>query len=61
MFYDRGNHHNFISLVKSLAAPGALEKSANFSFEFLNAEKPHETYTGTNVRLRLVSWIGMYA
>ena len=61
MFYDRGNHHNFISLVKSLAAPGALEKSANFSFEFLNAEKPHETYTGTNVRLRLVRWIGMYA
>lgn len=52
MFYDRGNHHNFISLVKSLSAPGALDKSATFSFEFLNAEKPHETYTGTNVRLR---------
>lgn len=52
MFYDRGNHHNFISLVKSLSAPGALDKSATFSFEFMKAEKPHETYTGTNVRLR---------
>ena len=54
LFYDRGNHHNFISLVKSLSPPGALDKSATFSFDFMNAEKPHETYTGTNVRLRSV-------
>ena len=40
--------------MKSLSAPGALDKSATFSFEFMKAEKPHETYTGTNVRLRSV-------
>ena len=52
MFYDRGNSHNFISLVRQLAPPGTLEQTAVFDFDFHNAEKPHETYTGTNVKLR---------
>jgi len=52
LFYDRGNHHEFTSLVKELATPGELTNNTNFDFEFVNVEKPYETYTGANVRLR---------
>ena len=52
MYYDRGNHHEFTSLVKELARPGELTQNSSFDFEFVNVEKPYESYTGTNVRLR---------
>ena len=52
LYYDRGNHHEFTSLVKELARPGELTQSTSYSFEFLNVEKPYESYTGANVRLR---------
>ncbi|XP_048522924.1 vacuolar protein sorting-associated protein 26B-like isoform X2 [Dendroctonus ponderosae] len=52
MFYDRGNHHEFISLVKELARPGEMIAHTSFSFDFSNVEKPFEVYTGGNVRLR---------
>ena len=52
MFYDRGNHHDFLSLVRQISPPGELTQSTTFPFEFLTVDKPHETYTGTNVRLR---------
>lgn len=52
LFYDRGNHHEFTSLVKDLARPGELMQNTSYSFEFLNVEKPFESYTGSNVRLR---------
>lgn len=52
LFYDRGNHHEFTSLVRDLARPGELTQSASYDFEFVNVEKPYETYTGANVRLR---------
>ena len=52
MFYDRGNHHDFLSLVRQLSPPGELTQFTKFPFEFLNVDKPYETYTGTNVRLR---------
>ncbi|XP_025412787.1 vacuolar protein sorting-associated protein 26B-like isoform X1 [Sipha flava] len=52
MYYDRGNHHEFTSLVKELARPGEMLQNTSFNFEFLNVEKPYETYTGSNVRLR---------
>lgn len=52
LYYDRGNHHEFTSLVKELARPGELTQSTSYSFEFLQVEKPYETYTGANVRLR---------
>ena len=29
-----------------------MTENTTFEFEFLNVEKPYETYTGTNVRLR---------
>ncbi|XP_065844891.1 vacuolar protein sorting-associated protein 26B-like [Oscarella lobularis] len=52
LFYDRGNHHEFSSLVQDLAPPGTLDKEKNFDFQFLHVEKPYESYTGANVRLR---------
>lgn len=52
LYYDRGNHHEFASLVKELALPGELMQNASYSFEFVNVEKPYESYTGSNVRLR---------
>lgn len=52
LYYDRGNHHEFTSLVKELARPGELTQNTSYSFEFLQVEKPYETYTGANVRLR---------
>ncbi|VEN61828.1 unnamed protein product [Callosobruchus maculatus] len=52
MFYDRGNHHEFISLVKELARPGEMIANSSYPFEFSCVEKPFEVYTGANVRLR---------
>uniref|UniRef100_A0A1B6L663 Vacuolar protein sorting-associated protein 26 n=1 Tax=Graphocephala atropunctata TaxID=36148 RepID=A0A1B6L663_9HEMI len=52
LYYDRGNHHEFTSLVKELARPGELFQNTTYNFEFLNVEKPFESYTGSNVRLR---------
>lgn len=52
LYYDRGNHHEFVSLVKDLARPGELSQSQTFDFEFTHVEKPYESYTGQNVKLR---------
>ena len=52
LFYDRGNHHEFLSLVKELARPGDITQNTSFDFEFNQVEKPYECYTGANVRLR---------
>lgn len=52
MFYDRGNHYEFLSLVQELAAPGELLHPQNFPFNFKNVEKQYESYNGINVKLR---------
>ncbi|CAH0772598.1 unnamed protein product [Bemisia tabaci] len=52
LYYDRGNHYEFTSLTKELARPGELTQNTSYPFEFLNVEKPFESYTGSNVRLR---------
>ncbi|GIY12055.1 vacuolar protein sorting-associated protein 26B-like [Caerostris darwini] len=52
LYYDKGNHHEFTSLVKDLARPGELSQNITYAFEFVNVEKPYESYTGANVRLR---------
>ncbi|CAL8134558.1 unnamed protein product [Orchesella dallaii] len=52
VYYDRGNPDNFLTLHKELARPGDLLQNQLFKFEFPNVEKPYETYTGTNVKLR---------
>ncbi|GAA97608.1 uncharacterized protein L969DRAFT_87706 [Mixia osmundae IAM 14324] len=52
MFYDRGNHYEFLSLAQELASPGELRSAQTFEFEFKNVEKQYESYTGINVKLR---------
>ena len=52
MFFDRGNHYEFLSLGQELAAPGELQHPQTFDFNFKNVEKQYESYSGINVRLR---------
>ncbi|KAG5463027.1 MAG: vacuolar protein sorting-associated protein [Olpidium bornovanus] len=52
MFYDRGNHYEFTSLVQELAIPGEMRQNQTFNFDFKNVEKPYESYNGINVKLR---------
>ncbi|OLL25815.1 Vacuolar protein sorting-associated protein 26 [Neolecta irregularis DAH-3] len=52
LFFDRGNHYEFLSLVQELAAPGEMRHAQTFDFEFKNVEKQYESYHGINVKLR---------
>ncbi|MFT7805667.1 vacuolar protein sorting-associated protein 26A [Arapaima gigas] len=52
LFSDKSNTHEFVNLVKELALPGELTQSRSYDFEFMQVEKPYESYVGTNVRLR---------
>ncbi|KAF4800346.1 ATP-dependent RNA helicase SUPV3L1, mitochondrial [Turdus rufiventris] len=52
LFNDKSNTHEFVNLVKELALPGELTQSRNYDFEFMQVEKPYESYIGANVRLR---------
>ena len=52
LFYDRGNHYEFTSLVQELAVPGEMRQPQYFDFEFKNVEKQYESYHGINVKLR---------
>ncbi|GAA5890710.1 hypothetical protein JCM8208_004969 [Rhodotorula glutinis] len=52
LFYDRGNHYEFLSLVQELATPGEMRTAQAFDFEFKNVEKQYESYHGINVKLR---------
>lgn len=54
LFYDRGNHYEFLSLVQELATPGEMKSAQAFDFEFKNVEKQYESYHGINVKLRCV-------
>ncbi|OCK97704.1 vacuolar protein sorting-associated protein 26B-A [Cenococcum geophilum 1.58] len=51
MFFDRGNHYEFLSLGQELAAPGDLQHPQTFDFNFKNVEKQYESYNGINVKL----------
>lgn len=52
LFYDRGNHYEFLSLMQELAAPGDIRDTETLPFEFKNVEKQYESYQGINVKLR---------
>ena len=54
LFYDRGHHHEFLSLSQELAAPGEMRSAQTFEFMFKNVEKQFESYQGINVKLRCV-------
>ncbi|KAI0984772.1 hypothetical protein GJ496_006423 [Pomphorhynchus laevis] len=49
---DRSNLHEFVALSKLLAYPGELSADTAIDFAFIDAEKPYESYYGTNVKLR---------
>lgn len=55
LFYDRGNHYEFVSLSQELAAAGEMRQAQTFDFTFKNVEKQYESYSGINVKLR---WVG---
>lgn len=57
LFYDRGHHHEFLSLSQELAAPGEMRQAQPYDFNFKNVEKQFESYQGINVKLRCVLWI----
>ncbi len=54
LFYDRGHHHEFLSLSQELAAPGEMRQAQTYEFNFKNVEKQYESYQGINVKLRCI-------
>lgn len=54
LFSDKSNTHEFVDLVKELALPGELAQNRSYDFEFMQVEKPYESYTGANVKLRYI-------
>ena len=52
LFYDRGNHYEFVSLAQEMASAGELRQAQSFDFLFKNVEKQYESYSGINVKLR---------
>ena len=52
LFYDRGNHFEFTSLLVELAPSGDLTESKTYNFEFTTLDKQFESYNGVNVKLR---------
>jgi len=59
LFYDRGHHHEFLSLSQELAAPGEMRQAQTFDFMFKNIEKQYESYQGINVKLRYFIRVSM--
>mmetsp|Transcript_20020 Transcript_20020/g.28752 ORF Transcript_20020/g.28752 Transcript_20020/m.28752 type:complete len:305 (-) Transcript_20020:164-1078(-) len=53
LYYDRGNSIKFTTLVRELEPSGSLNDSKEYPFDF-STEKPYESYSGLNVRLRYI-------
>lgn len=49
---ERGQPHEFVSLVRELAPPGELPNAVTFPFEFRNVEMQYDSYRGQQVRCR---------
>ncbi|KXZ45685.1 hypothetical protein GPECTOR_51g670 [Gonium pectorale] len=49
---ERGQPHDFVSLVRELAPSGDLPASRTFPFEFRNVEMQYDSYRGQQVRCR---------
>jgi vacuolar protein sorting-associated protein 26 len=52
LYYDRSNHHPFITLSKLLHYPGEITENMSIDFNFPAVDKQHESYNGINVKLR---------
>mmetsp|Transcript_43079 Transcript_43079/g.31455 ORF Transcript_43079/g.31455 Transcript_43079/m.31455 type:complete len:329 (-) Transcript_43079:7-993(-) len=51
LYFERGNAAKFTTLVRELESAGNMTQSKSYPFEF-STEKPYESYSGMNVRLR---------
>ena len=51
LYFDKGNSIKFCHMLRELEGPGILAQNKTIPFEF-STEKPYETYSGMNVRLR---------
>lgn len=51
LYFEKGSSVKFISLVRELESAGSFTQSRSYPFEF-STEKPYESYSGMNVRLR---------
>eukprot|EP00937_MAST-01D_sp_MAST-1D-sp2_P006033 g6033.t1 len=51
-FFHDDHPFEFISLVRELEAPGVLNRSNTYPFDFSSADKPEESYNGLYARLR---------
>eukprot|EP00981_Chlorochromonas_danica_P000687 scaffold147_cov164-Ochromonas_danica.AAC.4 len=51
IYLEKGNPSKFTCLVRELEGAGTITQNKSFRFEF-STEKPYETYSGMNVRLR---------
>mmetsp|Transcript_33371 Transcript_33371/g.48372 ORF Transcript_33371/g.48372 Transcript_33371/m.48372 type:complete len:332 (-) Transcript_33371:535-1530(-) len=49
--HEKNNNVKFTSLVRELESAGTMVQSKSYPFEF-STEKPYESYSGLNVRLR---------
>jgi len=49
---DRGNHYVFLSMARELSPAGTIRDKKVIEFTFDGTNKTHDTYSGTNVRLR---------
>lgn len=52
LFYDKGNHYDFTSVVREIEPPGVFAGTKEYIFEFPSVPKEFESYNGINVRLR---------
>eukprot|EP00300_Choanocystis_sp_HF-7_P007461 c15306_g1_i1.p2 GENE.c15306_g1_i1~~c15306_g1_i1.p2 ORF type:complete len:308 (+),score=72.02 c15306_g1_i1:34-924(+) len=52
LFYDRGSHYEFTSLLQQLEAPGDFTATRIYDFDFSSVDKQFDSYNGINVRLR---------
>jgi vacuolar protein sorting-associated protein 26 len=51
LYFERGTNSKFVSLVREIEAAGIMGESKSYPFDF-STEKPYESYSGLNVRLR---------
>jgi hypothetical protein len=54
MMVDKTGERQFLQEVVELAPPGSLAGAQSFLFEIGREERPHESYSGLNVRCRYV-------
>lgn len=51
---ERGRYHDFVSLVREIAAPGELTVTQTHKFEFRNVEMQYDSFRGLGARCRCV-------